>query len=159
MSTAPINDALENHALDNDAARYEPSPLDRERAQVALYEATDGEEGNTLEGRPIVILSHLGAKSGLLRKSPLMRVEHDGSYAVIASNGGATRDPLWSRNIAVNPDVRVQDGATVHTLRARRVSGDEGEQWWARAHDTFPKFTGYRQTAGRDVPLYVLEPA
>jgi F420H(2)-dependent quinone reductase len=143
----------------NEDAHYEPSPLDRERAQVALYEATDGTEGATLEGRPIVILTHVGAKSGLLRKSPLMRIEHAGSYAVIASNGGAARDPLWARNIAAHSEVRVQDGATTHALHARRVFGDEGEQWWLRAYETFPKFERYRAAAGRDVPLYVLEPA
>jgi F420H(2)-dependent quinone reductase len=142
-----------------DEPRYEPSPLDRERAQVALFEATDGAEGSTLEGRPIIILAHTGGKSGLLRKSPLMRVEHNGSYAVIASNGGAERDPLWARNIAANPEVRVQDGPVVHTLRARRVFGDEGEQWWERAYETFPKFAQYRQAAPRDVPMYVLDPA
>src|SRR3978361_1691061 len=112
-----------------DDLRYEPSPLDRERAQVALYEATDGAEGATLEGRPIVILTHVGAKSGLLRKSPLMRIEHDGSYAVIASNGGAARDPLWARNIAAHPEVRVQDGRTTHVLHARRGAGGAGAQW------------------------------
>jgi deazaflavin-dependent oxidoreductase (nitroreductase family) len=143
----------------NEDAQYEPSPLDRERAQVALYEATDGAEGATLEGRPIVILTHVGAKSGLLRKSPLMRIEHAGSYAVIASNGGEPRDPLWARNIAANPEVRVQDGPTTFALHARPVFGDEQEQWWLRAYDTFPKFEQYRQAAGRDVPLYVLEPA
>jgi deazaflavin-dependent oxidoreductase (nitroreductase family) len=155
---AKTSTVLKGSAM-NDNARYEPSPLDRERAQVALYEATDGAEGATLEGRPIVILTHVGAKSGLLRKSPLMRIEHDGSYAVIASNGGAARDPLWARNIAANPEVRVQDGPTTHPLHARRVSGDEQEQWWQRAYETFPKFAGYREAAGRDVPLYVLEPA
>ncbi len=143
----------------NQDGHYEPSPMARERAQVALYEVTDGAEGNTLEGRPIIVLSHTGAKSGLLRKTPLMRVEHDGSYAVIASNGGAARDPLWANNIAVDPDVRVQDGPVTHALRSRRVFGAEGEQWWQRAYQTFPKFAGYREAAGRDVPLYVLEPA
>ena len=142
----------------SDQPRYEPSPLDRERAQVALYEATDGAEGNTLEGRPIIILTHTGQTSGLLRKSPLMRIEHEGSYAVIASNGGAARDPLWARNIAANPDVRVQDGPTTHALRVRRVLGDELELWWHRAYETFPKFAGYRQAAEREVPVYVLEP-
>ena len=139
--------------------KYEPSPLDRERAQVALYEATNGAEGATLEGRPIVILTHVGAKSGLLRKSPLMRIEHDGSYAVIASNGGSARDPLWASNIAAHSEVRVQDGPTTYPLLARRVFGDEQEQWWLRAYETCPKFEGYRHAAGRDVPLYVLEPA
>ncbi|MBJ7341870.1 nitroreductase family deazaflavin-dependent oxidoreductase [Mycolicibacterium sp.] len=141
-----------------DQPRYEPSPLDRERAQVALYEATDGSEGNTLEGRPIIILTHIGQKSGLLRKSPLMRIEHEGSYAVIASNGGAARDPLWAFNIAANPEVRVQDGPTTRALRARRVLGDELELWWTRAYETFPKFAGYRRAAEREVPVYVLEP-
>ena len=144
--------------MDADAP-YEPSPLARERAQVALYEATDGTMGDTLEGRPVVILTHVGAKSGLVRKSPLMRVEHNGSYAVIASNGGAARDPLWAGNIAANPAVRIQDGATVHDLRARRAFGEEQEQWWRRAYETFAPFAGYREAAGRDVPLYVLEPA
>jgi deazaflavin-dependent oxidoreductase (nitroreductase family) len=143
----------------NQAAQYEPSPFDRERAQVALYEATDGAEGGTLEGRPIVILTHVGSKSGLLRKSPLMRIEHDGKYAVIASNGGAARDPLWARNIAAHGEVRVQDGSTTYALHARRVFGEEQEQWWLRAYETFPKFEQYRHAAGRDVPLYVLEPA
>lgn len=142
-----------------DGTHYEPSPLDRERAQVALYEATDGAEGNTLEGRPIIVLTHLGAKSGLLRKSPLMRIEHDGSYAVIASNGGAVQDPLWSRNVSAHADVRLQDGPTTYALHARRVFGEEQEQWWQRAYQTFPKFEQYRHAAGRDVPLYVLEPA
>lgn len=142
----------------NAEAPYEPSPLARERAQVALYEATDGTMGDTLEGRPVVILTHLGAKSGLVRKSPLMRIEHDGSY-VVASNGGAARDPLWAGNIAAHPEVRIQDGAMVHDLRARRVVGEELERWWLRAYETFPPFAGYRQAAGRDVPLYVLEPA
>ena len=143
----------------NDDAQYEPSPLARERAQVALYEATDGTMGDTFQGRPVVILTHLGAKSGLVRKSPLMRIEHDGRYAVIASNGGAARDPLWAGNIAANPAVRIQDGGTVHDLRARRASGEELEQWWLRASETFAPFAGYREAAGRDVPLYVLEPA
>jgi deazaflavin-dependent oxidoreductase (nitroreductase family) len=143
----------------NQDAAYAPSRLDRERAQVALFEATDGAEGATLEGRPIVILTHVGAKSGLLRKSPLMRIEHDGSYAVIASNGGAGRDPLWAHNIAAHPEVRVQDGPITYALHARRVFGDEQQQWWLRAYETFSKFAQYRQAAGRDVPLYVLEPA
>ena len=143
----------------NEDAQYEPSPLDRERAQVALYEATDGAEGKTLEGRPIVILTHVGAKSGLLRKSPLMRIEHDGQLCRHRLERRRARDPLWARNIAANPEVRVQDGPTTFALHARPVFGDEQEQWWLRAYETFPKFEQYRQAAGRDVPLYVLEPA
>lgn len=114
---------------------------------------------NTLEDRPINVLSHLGAKSGLLRKSPLMRIEHEGSCAVIASTGGTVRDRLLANNIAVYADVRVQDGPTTFALNARRVFGEEQEQWWPRGYQTFPKFEQYRHAAGRDVPLCALEPA
>jgi F420H(2)-dependent quinone reductase len=139
-------------------AVYEPSPDERSRNQVALYEATDGAEGNTLEDRPVIILTHTGAKSGLTRKTPLMQIEHDGSYGVIASNGGAAKAPLWARNIAANPVVQVQDGAITHTLRAREVFGAERDLWWTFAYATYPKFAHYREIAGRDIPLYVLEP-
>lgn len=137
---------------------YQPSPDERSRDQVALYEATDGAEGNTLEGRPVVVLTHTGAESGFLRKTPLMRIEHDGRYGVIASNGGAAKTPLWAYNIAANPTVQVQDGAVKHTLRAREIFGDERETWWGYAYETYPKFASYRELAGREIPLYVLEP-
>jgi deazaflavin-dependent oxidoreductase (nitroreductase family) len=142
----------------SESTTYEPSPDERSRNQVALYEATDGAEGNTLDGRPVIVLTHTGAKSGLTRKTPLMQIEHAGSYAVVASNGGAAKTPLWANNIAANPTVQVQDGAVKHTLRAREVRGDEREQWWERAYATYPKFSKYRELAGRDIPLYVLEP-
>jgi F420H(2)-dependent quinone reductase len=137
---------------------YVPSPLERERTQVEQYEATGGAEGGTLDGRPVIILTHTGAKSGLTRKSPLMRIEHDGSYAVMASNGGSHTTPLWAHNIAAHPDVTLQDGPTVHTLRAREVFGDEKERWWGYAYDTYPKFREYRAATDRDIPVYVLEP-
>jgi F420H(2)-dependent quinone reductase len=137
---------------------YTPSPLRRERAQVELYEATDGVEGGTLEGRPVIILTHIGVKTGATRKTPLMRIEHDGSYAVIASNGGAHTTPLWARNIAARPTVELQDGADKYTLRVREVFGEEKERWWGYAYETYPKFRDYRAATDRDIPLYVLEP-
>jgi deazaflavin-dependent oxidoreductase (nitroreductase family) len=141
------------------SATYEPSPLERERTTVARYEATDGAEAGTLNGRPVIILSHTGVQSGLLRKSPLMRIEHDGSYAVVASNAGAHKDPMWAHNIAANPLVKLQDGAVTHTMRAREVFGEEKERWWGYAYETYPNFVGYRAATARDIPLYVLEPA
>jgi F420H(2)-dependent quinone reductase len=108
-------------------AAYEPSPRERERTQVALYEATDGVEGATLNGSPVIILTHTGAKSGLVRKSPLMRIEHEGSYAIVASNGGG-KEPLWARNVAANPVVQLQDGAVKQTIRAREVVDEEKDR-------------------------------
>lgn len=157
--TFPTSDQLAKGPLpmSQDAA-YAPSPFERERTQVEQYEATNGAEGGTLDGRPVIILTHTGAKSGLTRKSPLMRIEHHGSYAVIASNGGADTTPLWARNIVAHPVVQLQDGATKHTLHVREVFGEEKERWWGYAYDTYPKFQEYRAATLRDIPLYVLEP-
>ena len=93
------------------SAEYEPSPIDRVRQQVELYEATNGVEGATLNGKPVIVLTCKGAKSGKIRKMPLMRIEHDGSYAVVASNAGAPTHPFWYYNIVANPLVELQDGA------------------------------------------------
>jgi deazaflavin-dependent oxidoreductase (nitroreductase family) len=137
---------------------YVPSPFERERTQVALYESTDGREGGTLDDRPVIIVTHTGAKSGLTRKSPLMRVEHDGGYALIASYGGAPKHPLWYHNVVTHPVVTVQDGAVTRTFRAREVHGEEKERWWGYAYDTYPKFVEYRASAPREIPVLVLEP-
>src|SRR5882724_7023483 len=110
------------------AEQYVPSPSRRVRDQVARYEATDGREGATLEGRPVVILTMTGATSGKIRKTPVMRVERDGTYIAVASAGGAPNHPAWYRNLLANPDVRLQDGARVHRLRAREVFGEEKGQ-------------------------------
>jgi deazaflavin-dependent oxidoreductase (nitroreductase family) len=103
------------------------------REQVALYEATGGEEGGTLEGRPVVILTMTGATSGKIRKTPIMRIEHDGIYLAVASNGGAPSHPAWYHNLIAHPEVRLQDGAQVHSLRAREVFGQERAQAWKLA--------------------------
>jgi deazaflavin-dependent oxidoreductase (nitroreductase family) len=140
-----------------DNTEYAPSPEARERAQVDLYEATDGAAGNTLYGSPVVILTHRGARSGLLRKAPLMRVERNGVYAVIASNGGADRDPLWVHNLDEQPEVVIQDLAEKYTLTARRADGEERERWWKGAYSVLPRFADYRAGTDRDIPVFLLE--
>jgi deazaflavin-dependent oxidoreductase (nitroreductase family) len=137
---------------------YEPSQNDRTRKQVELYEATNGVEGGTLNGRPVIVLTFKGAKSGKLRKTPLMRIEHNGTYAVVASKGGAPTHPLWYHNVIANPLVELQDGAFRHEMQAREVFGEEKGEWWARADATNPNFAAHRAHAGREIPVLVLEP-
>ncbi|MFE2428962.1 nitroreductase family deazaflavin-dependent oxidoreductase [Streptomyces sp. NPDC059373] len=138
---------------------YAPSPSERVRDQVALYEATDGREGGTLEGRPVVILTTRGAKTGKIRKTPLIRIEHDATYAVVASAGGAPEHPAWYRNVLADPVVRLQDHDRIHLVRAREVSGEEKARWWGIAEAHWPHFPEYREkAAGRDIPVLVLEP-
>ena len=138
---------------------YEPSPSDRVRRQVRDYESSGGTQGNTMRGLPVVILTMRGARTGRLRKVPLMRVEHDGRYAAVASLGGAPQNPLWYRNLLADPRVEVQDGARVRSMVAREVTGDEKAVWWRRAVDAFPDYAGYQARTGRQIPVLVLEPA
>ena len=126
--------------------------------QVALYKKTGGREGNTLQGRPVIILTTRGRHSGKIRKSPLMRVEHDGKYAVVASMGGAPKHPVWYLNAVANPDVDLQDGPTVYEMRAREVIGDEKAAWWTRAIETWPAYDEYQARTKRVIPVLVLEP-
>ncbi|HEY2044084.1 MAG TPA: nitroreductase family deazaflavin-dependent oxidoreductase [Jatrophihabitans sp.] len=138
---------------------YEPSPAPRIRDQVARYEATGGTEGNTLEDRPVVILTTIGAKSGKVRKNPIMRIEDNGSYVAVASAGGAPKNPSWYANLIAHPDVLVQDGGEVIQLRARELSGTEKQHWWPVAEHFWPHYPEYRQrAAGREIPLVLLEP-
>jgi deazaflavin-dependent oxidoreductase (nitroreductase family) len=138
---------------------YQPSPSDRVREQVALYEATDGREGGTLEGRPVVILTTVGAKSGSVRKNPVMRIKEGDIYVAVASNAGAVRDPAWYANVKAHPEISLQDGATVHRVRAREVFGEEKSQWWRIAERDWPHFPEYREKAGdREIPVLLLEP-
>jgi len=141
------------------AELYVPSPSQRVRDQVARYEATDGREGGTLEGRPVVILTMTGATSGKIRKTPIMRVERDGTYVAVASAGGAPNHPAWYRNLLANPDVRLQDGARLYRLRAREVFGEERVRAWKLADSRWPHFPEYRARAGREIPVLLLEPA
>jgi deazaflavin-dependent oxidoreductase (nitroreductase family) len=138
--------------------KYEPSQNDRTREQVELYEATNGVKGGTLNGKPVIVLTFKGAKSGKIRKTPLMRIEHNGTYAVVASNAGAPTHPLWYRNVVANPLVELQDGAVRHETRAREVFGEEKNEWWKRADAAYSEFPAYRARAGREIPVLVLEP-
>jgi deazaflavin-dependent oxidoreductase (nitroreductase family) len=141
-----------------DAPGYVPSPSERVRDQVALYEATGGAEGGELGGLPVIILTTAGARSGQTRKTPIMRVERDGVYAAIASYAGRPVNPQWYYNLAAHPDATVQDGPRLHRVRARELSGDEKQRWWAVADALNPNYATYRSTADRDIPILALEP-
>ncbi len=137
---------------------YAPSTAGWARRQAERYEATNGAEANDLRGRPVIVLTSVGAKTGKLRKTALMRVEHDGHYAVVASMGGAPKHPVWYYNLAANPHVELQDGATKRDYLAREVSGDEKSTWWARAVATWPDYAKYQTRTTRQIPVFVLEP-
>jgi len=136
---------------------YEPSTHPQTRDQVELYESSGGTKGLTMRGRPVVILTTKGAKSGKLRKAALMRVEHDGVYAVVASLGGSPRNPVWYHNVVANPQVELQDGPHRQDLTAREVSGDERALWWDRAVETWPDYARYALKTDRLIPVFVLE--
>ena len=138
---------------------YEPSPWEPIAEQVRQYEATGGKEGGVLEGVPVVILTTRGRKSGKLRKSPLMRVEHNGTYAVVASMGGAPQHPVWYLNLVDNPDVTLQDGSDVFDFRARTADADEKREWWPRLTAVWPAYDTYQASTERDIPVIILEPA
>ncbi len=137
---------------------YEPSALDFSRDQVALYERTGGAEGADNQGRPVIVLTSVGAKSGKLRKTPLMRVEHAGQYAVVASLGGAPKHPVWYHNLVANPHVELQDGPVKQDYQAAEVHGDEYELWLERAVATWPDYAEYQKKTTRKMPIFVLTP-
>ncbi|MCX4579652.1 nitroreductase family deazaflavin-dependent oxidoreductase [Streptomyces sp. NBC_01571] len=139
---------------------YEPSPTQWVRDQVELYESSGGTEGTTLQdtGLPVIILTTRGAKSGKIRKTPLMRVEHDGRYAAVASLGGSPKHPVWYFNVKSDPHVELQDGARRQDLRAREVTGAEKDEWWERAVTAFPSYADYQKKTDREIPVFVLEP-
>lgn len=137
---------------------YGPSPSDWSRTQTELYEATNGEEGGDLRGRPIIVLTSVGAKTGKIRKTALMRVEHEGIYAVVASRGGAPTHPVWYHNLKKNPHVELQDRATKRDYLAREVTGDEKAVWWQRAVEAWPDYATYQEKTDRQIPVFVLEP-
>ncbi len=139
-------------------AEYERGTADWANKQVDLYESTDGREGNDLKGRPVIILYTIGAKTGKLRKTPLMRVEHDGEYAVVASKGGAEANPTWYYNLKANPHVELRDLSEQHDYVARELEGDERELWWARAVETWPDYVGYTKKTDRLIPVFLLTP-
>ncbi|MET8102092.1 nitroreductase family deazaflavin-dependent oxidoreductase [Streptomyces sp. NPDC005236] len=140
---------------------YEPSPTQWVRDQVELYESSGGTKGTTLmdTGMPVIILTTRGAKSGKIRKTPLMRVEHDGRYAVVASLGGAPKHPVWYHNVISDPRVELQDGSERKEFTAREITGDEKDRWWERAVAAYPPYADYQEKTDRVIPLFVLEPA
>ncbi|CAM2972878.1 nitroreductase family deazaflavin-dependent oxidoreductase [Prescottella defluvii] len=137
---------------------YEPSPSSWAADQVDLYERSGGTEGTTMEGKPVVILTTKGAKSGKLRKTPLMRVEHDGQYAVVASLGGAPQHPVWYHNVVADPHVELQDGPVKRDMIAREVTGEEKAEWWKRAVEAWPAYADYQTKTDRQIPVFVLAP-
>jgi deazaflavin-dependent oxidoreductase (nitroreductase family) len=138
---------------------YLPSPLARTRDQVELYERSGGLEGTTMRGMPVVVLTMRGARTGKTRKVPLMRVEHDGRYAAVASMGGAPRHPVWYYNLLAHPDLVLQDGRERTRMRARELSGEERAVWWDRAVAAYPDYAAYQRRTTRTIPVFVLEPA
>ena len=137
---------------------YEPSTSDWARENAELYIASGGTQGTDLKGMPVVLLTTIGAKSGKLRKTPLMRVEHGGQYAVVASLGGAPKNPVWYYNIVANPQVELQDGTESGDYRAREVFGDEKAIWWDRAVAAYPDYADYQRKTDRAIPVFVLTP-
>lgn len=135
---------------------YEPGTSDWASKQVETYESSGGTKGTTLQGMPVIILTSVGAKSGKLRKTPLMRVEHEGQYAAIASKGGAPEHPHWYHNLVANPHVELQDGPVRHDYRAREVTGRERAEWWERAVAAYPPYAEYAEKTGRTIPVFVL---
>jgi deazaflavin-dependent oxidoreductase (nitroreductase family) len=138
---------------------YQPSPTQWVRDQVELYESSGGTQGTSLRGLPVVLLTTTGAKSGKLRKTPLMRVAHDGRWAVVASQGGAPKHPVWYHNLVADPRAELQDGTAKQDVLARELDGEEREVWWARAVEAFPDYADYQKRTDRVIPVFLLEPA
>lgn len=139
---------------------YEPSALAWVRDQVDTYEATGGRESNTLRdsGIPIVIITSRGVASGKIRKFALMRVEHDGEYALVASMGGSPNNPGWYHNLVAEPLVMIQDGPEPHDFLTRVAEGDERQLWWDRSVAVFPTYAEYQTKTERVIPVFVASP-
>jgi deazaflavin-dependent oxidoreductase (nitroreductase family) len=141
-----------------DAPEYEPSALGWVREHVEQVVRTGTTDGVTIRGMPTVLLTYRGVKTGKLRKAPVMRVEHDGRYAAVASKGGAPTNPQWYASLVRDPLIELQDGATAGQYRAREVFGDEKALWWRRAVDAYPDYADYQSRTDRQIPVFVLEP-
>jgi deazaflavin-dependent oxidoreductase (nitroreductase family) len=144
-------------ALDGE---YEPSKAKWVRDQVEKYEATGGREANVLRGHPewpIVVITSRGARSGKLRKNPVMRVEHDGVYAAVASYGGSPEHPVWYHNFLAHPEVELQDGPEPHLYRVRIAEGEERAIWWKRAVEQYSPYAEYQERTDREIPVFLLE--
>jgi deazaflavin-dependent oxidoreductase (nitroreductase family) len=137
---------------------YEPSASAWARNHVEQILHTGTTDGVTIKGRPTVLITYRGAKTGKVRKTPLIRVEHEGRYAAVASNGGEPTNPQWYSSLVAEPVVELQDGTVTRTYKAREVFGDEKAIWWRRAVDAFPDYAGYQRKTDRQIPVFVLEP-
>jgi len=137
---------------------YEPSTSDWARENAEQYMESGGTEGTELKGRPVILLTTIGAKTGKVRKTPLMRVEHDGEYAIVASLGGAPKNPVWYYNVKAHPRVELQDGAATRDYEAREVFDDEKATWWERAVEAWPDYAEYQTKTDRQIPVFVLTP-
>jgi deazaflavin-dependent oxidoreductase (nitroreductase family) len=138
------------------SGEYAPSSSDWARKQAEQYEQSGGTIAGDLRGLPVVVLTSVGAKTGKLRKTALMRVENDGEYLVVASRGGAPENPVWVYNLRKNPRVELQDGAEKHDYEARELDGDERDRWWDRAVETFPNYAEYQLKTNRLIPIFKL---
>ena len=138
--------------------QYAPSPWDWSREQADKYAESGGADAADMKGMPIILLTTVGAKTGKLRKTPLMRVEHNGEYACVASLGGAPKNPVWYYNIAKNSRVELQDGSVTRDYDAREVFGDEKGVWWERAVEAYPDYADYQTKTDRQIPVFVLTP-
>ncbi|WP_431972217.1 nitroreductase family deazaflavin-dependent oxidoreductase [Nocardia sp. bgisy134] len=137
---------------------YAPSTSDWARKQAETYEGSGGTAGTSIMGKPVVLLTTKGAKTGKLRKTPLMRVEHDGEYAVVASLGGAPKHPVWYHNVKAEPHVELRDGEVSKDYIAREVFGEEKKLWWDRAVEAWPDYANYQTKTSRQIPVFVLTP-
>ncbi|MFD4368786.1 nitroreductase family deazaflavin-dependent oxidoreductase [Rhodococcus sp. NPDC058521] len=140
------------------SGEFEPSTSKWAADQAELIESSGGTEGTSLQGMPVVLLTTIGAKTGKIRKTPLMRVEHDGKYAVVASLGGAPKHPLWYHNVKKHPRVELRDGTENQDMVAREITGDEKAAWWNRAVAAYPPYADYQKKTDREIPVFVLEP-
>jgi deazaflavin-dependent oxidoreductase (nitroreductase family) len=125
---------------------------------VQEYEGSGGTSGTTMRDMPVIIVTTVGARSGKVRKVPLMRVEHDGEYAAVASMGGAVKNPLWYGNIVASPRVQVRDGTVVQAMTAREVTGQEKAIWWERCVAAYPDYADYQAKTERQIPVFILSP-
>ena len=138
------------------SGEYAPSTSDWAREQAEAYEASGGGEAGDLRGMPVIVLTSVGAKTGKLRKTALMRVEHEGEYAVVGSLGGAPEHPVWVHNLRKQPHVELQDGPEKHDYLARETSDEEREIWWKRAVEAYPPYADYQRKTSRVIPVFVL---
>jgi deazaflavin-dependent oxidoreductase (nitroreductase family) len=140
------------------SGEYEPSPTDWVRDHAAKIMESGSTDGTDMKGKPLILLTTIGAKSGKVRKTPLMRVEHNGEYAIVASLGGAPKNPVWYYNVKAHPQVELQDGSVTKDYEAREVVGDEKAAWWERAVAAWPDYAEYQTKTDRQIPVFVLTP-